>query len=123
QRAFSGNVRIQDLSIASAPDQQHSFALDLLTVAGNIDAPLDRWSPEALKARDGVLKFAALTYGNNTVNDFDASWKIDGHLLSADHFTAKMFAGSISDAPAFDLVTLAMPARDFRIQNIDMHQA
>jgi hypothetical protein len=34
-----------------------------------------------------------------------------------------MFEGQISDAPAFDLLTYAMPPRDFRITSIDMHQA
>lgn len=120
---FSGDIRIQDLSVASPSSQQRSFALDRLTVAANVESPLKRWRPEALKARDGILKFAGLTYGNNTVNDFDTSWQIDGHVLSTDHFIAKMFDGHISDAPAFDLLTYAMPPRDFQIKSIDMHKA
>ena len=120
---FDGDIRIQDLSVASSPSQQHSFALDDLTIAGKLESPLNRWKPEALKARGGVLKFAGLTYGSNGVNDFDASWQINGHVLSADHLSAKMFEGHVSDAPAFDLVTHAMPPRDFLIKSIDMHKA
>jgi hypothetical protein len=121
---FSGDIGIQNLSVASSsPSQDQSFALDGLIVAGNVESPLSRWTPGSVKAHDGLLKFAGLTYGNNTVNDFDASWQIDAHLLSTDHFSVKMFDGYISDAPAFDLLTHAMPPRDFSIKSIDMHQA
>jgi hypothetical protein len=120
---FSGDIRIQNLSVASSPSQEHSFALDRLTVAGNVESRLNRWMPEVLKVRHGLLKFAGLTYRNNTVNDFDASWQIDAQVLSTDHFSAKMFEGYISGAPAFDLLTYAMPPRDFGIKSIEMHRA
>ena len=120
---FSGDIGIQDLSVASSTSQEHSFALDRLNLAGSVELPLNRWMPEVLKAHRGLLKFAHLAYGNNTMNDFDASWQIDGHLLSTDHFSTKMFEGHISDAPALDLLTNAMPPRDFRIRSIDVHQA
>ena len=119
---FSGDIRIQDLSVASAPSQAHSFAVDRLTVAASVQSRLGRWAPEVLKARNGLLKFASAMYHNSAVNDFDASWQIEDHRLSADHLIAKIFDGQVSGAPAFDLITYAMPPRDFHIESIDMHQ-
>src|SRR5205085_9571424 len=83
---FSGNIRLQDLSIVSSSSAEHSFALDKLTIAGNVESPLSRWTPAALTVHDGILKFIGLTYGTNAVNDFDSTWQIDRHVLSTDHF-------------------------------------
>ncbi len=119
---FRGDIRLQDLSVRSPVGGKPAFALDRLTAAGSVESRLDRWAPAALKVRDGVVQWAALTYGNNAVNNFAASWRIDGQILKTDHCAAEIFAGHISGSPAWDLVTHAVPPCDLQIKSINMHE-
>lgn len=119
---FSGNVRLQDLAVRSPPDGKHAFTLDRLTTEGIIESRLDRWAPGTLKLRDGITRWAALTYGNNVLNNFDAAWRIDGQTLSIDRCETRIFGGRISGSPVLDLATHAMPPGDFQIKSIDMHE-
>src|SRR5712691_2300404 len=111
-RGFSGNIRLQDLSVRSPAGGKYAFALDRLTVAGSVESRLDRWAPATLKVRDGVTRWAALTYSNNALNNLDASWRIDGQMLMTDRCAAQIFDGHISGSPAWDLVTHAIPRCD-----------
>jgi hypothetical protein len=120
---FSGNVRLQDLSVHSPAGGKYAFALDRLTVAGSVESRLDRWAPAALKVRDGVMQWAALTYSNNALNNLDVSWRIDGQMLVTDRGTVRIFDGYISGSPAWDLVTHAMPRCDLQIKSINIHEA
>ncbi len=122
-RGFSGNVRLQDLSVRSPAGGKYAFALDRLTVAGSVESRLDRWEPAALKVRDGVMQWAALTYSNNALNNLDASLRIDGQMLVTDHGTVRIFDGYISGSPAWDLVTHTMPRCDLQIKSINIHEA
>ena len=105
---FSGTIRLQDLSVRSLASGKYAFALDRLTVAGSVESRLDRWAPAALKVRDGVMQWAALTYSNTALNNLDASWRIDGRMLTADHCAAQIFDGDLSGSSAWDLVTHAV---------------
>src|SRR5262249_41364596 len=118
---FRGNIRLQDLSVHSPVGGKYAFALDRLTVAGSVESPLDRWAPAALKVRDGVMQWVALTYSNNAVSNFTASWRIESQMLMADHCTAEIFAGNISGSLAWDLATYAMPPRSWQVKSINMH--
>jgi hypothetical protein len=120
---FSGNIRLRDLSVRSPASGKHAFALDRLTTAGSVESRLDRWAPATLKVRDGVMQWVALTYGNNALNNFDASWRIDSQMLMTDRCTVQIFAGHISGSLTWDLVTHAMPPCDFQIKSINMHEA
>jgi len=120
---FSGNIRLQDLSVRSPDGGKHAFALDRFTVAGSVESRLDRWAPAALKVRNGVMRWAALTYSNNALNNLDASWRIDGQMLMTDRCAAQIFDGHISGSPAWDLVTHAMPRCDFQLKSINIHEA
>lgn len=120
---FSGNIRLQDLSVRSPAGGKHAFALERLTVAGRVESRLDRWIPAALKVRDGMLQWAALTYSNKAVNNLDASWRIDGHMLMADRCAAQIFDGQASGFLAWDLVTQALPRCDFQMKSINIHEA
>jgi hypothetical protein len=118
-----GNIRLQDLSMYSPPGGEHVFSIDRLTAAGLVEAQLDRWTPAALKVSDGVVRWAASTYGNNTLNNLDAAGGVAGAILSASRCTAQLFDGQIDGALALDLVTRAMSRCDFQIKSINMHQA
>ena len=107
----------------AATGGQRAFALDRLTAAGNIESRLDRWAPAALKVRDGVMQWAALTYGSYALNNLDASWRIDGRMLMTDRCAAQIFDGRISGSLAWDLVTHAMPLCDFQMESINTHAA
>jgi hypothetical protein len=120
---FNGDIRLQDLSVHSPAGGNPAFALERLDVAGRVESRLDRWMPAALKVRDGVLQWAVLTYGNNAVNNLDASWRIDSHLLTADRCTAQIFGGHLSGALAWDLVAHALPRGDFQVKSISIHDA
>lgn len=120
---FSGNILLQDLSVRSPDGGKHAFALDRFTVAGSVESRLDRWAPAALKVRDGVMQWVALTYSNNALNNLDVSWRIDGQMLVTDRGTVQIFAGHISGSPAWDLVTHAMPRCDFQLKSINIHEA
>jgi hypothetical protein len=122
---FSGNIRLQDLSVSvrSPAGGKPAFTLERLTVAGRVESRLDRWIPATLKVRDGVMQWAALTYSNNAVNNLDMSWRIDNHILMADHCAAQIFGGHLSGSLAWDLITSALPRCDFQLKTINIHEA
>jgi hypothetical protein len=122
---FSGNIRLQDLSVSvrSPAGGKPAFTLERLTVAGRVESRLDRWIPATLKVRDGVMQWAALTYSNNAVNNLDMSWRIDNHMLMADHCAAQIFGGHLSGSLAWDLITSALPRCDFQLKSINIHEA
>jgi hypothetical protein len=120
---FSGDISLQDLSVHSPPAGKNPISVDKLAIAGTIETPIDRWEPASVKVRGGVTRWAALSYGNNAVTNFDAAWRIDSHLLSTDHVVAQIFDGRISGAPSIDLVTHATDRCDLQIKSIDVHKA
>jgi hypothetical protein len=120
---FTGSVRLQDLSVRSPAGGKRAFALERFTAAGSVESRLDRWAPATLKVRDGVTRWAALSYGNNALYDFAASWHIDGQRLVADHCTARLFGGHLSGSPTWDFVTGAVPRCDLQIERINVHEA
>ena len=120
---FSGDLNVQDLSVHSPPGAEHAITLDGLNLAGKVEAPLDRWAPASVKVDSGFTRWATLSYGDNAVMNFDASWRIDNHLLSTDHVAAQIFDGTITGAPSFDLVTHAIDHCDLQLKSIDVHKA
>ncbi len=120
---FNGNIGLHGLSIHSPLAGGHAFALQGLTWTAHIESPLARWTPAALKVREGLTQWASLTYGTNAVYNLDASWRIEGNMLTVNRFTARIFDGTISGSPALDLVTHEMPPTDFQIRSINAHQA
>ena len=120
---FSGDINMQDLSVHSPPGAEPAITLDGLTVAGRVETPLDRWAPASVKVDAGHTRWATLSYGDNAVTNFDASWRIDNHLLSTDHVAAQIFDGTITGAPSFDLVTHAIDHCDLQLKSIDVHKA
>ena len=121
--SFRGNIRLQNLSSHLPAGAKNAFSVDGLTTAASVESRLDRWEPAALKVHDGVTRWSGLTYGDNAVNNFDASWRIESQMLTADRLAAQIFDGHISGSPQWDLVTHAMPRCDFQIKSIDMHAA
>jgi hypothetical protein len=120
---FSGNIRLQDLSVHSPAGAKYAFALDRLTAAGSVEARLDRWAPAALKVRDGVMQWAALIYSNNALNSLAMSWRIDRQMLTTDRWAVQIFDGHLTGSPAWDLVTHAIPRCDLQIKSINIHEA
>jgi hypothetical protein len=119
---FIGSIRVQDLTGRSATGVNRSFELDRMRTAARIDSPL-RWDPSTLAAHDGELHWSAFKYGNNSVDDLDASWRIEDSLVIIDRMTAQMLAGRITGTPTLNLVTHAMPHCDLQISRVDMHAA
>ena len=122
-KGFSGEINLQDLSAHSPPGGAHAINVDRLTMAAKVDTPIDRWTLAAVKVSGGTTRWAALSYGDNAVTNFDASWRIDNHVLSTDHVSATIFDGTISGAPSFDLVTHAIDRCDLQLKRIDVHKA
>jgi hypothetical protein len=120
---FSGDVNLQDLSVHSPPGASNAITVDGLTLAGKVKTPLDRWAPASLKVQSGLTRWATLSYGDNAVTNFDASWRIDNQKLSADHVSAQIFDGTITGAPSVDLVTYAIDHCDLQLKRIDVHKA
>ncbi len=120
---FSGDINLQDLSVHSPPGAQHAITVDGLTVAGKVETPLDRWAPDSVKVQSGLTRWATLSYGDNAIANFDASWRIDNQKLSADHVGAQIFDGTIAGAPSVDLVTYAIDRCDLQLKGIDVHKA
>lgn len=120
---FSGDINLQDLSVHSPSTAQHPITVDGLTMAGRVETPLDRWAPAAVKVQGGLTRWATLSYGDNAVTNFDASWRIDNHVLSTDHVAAQIFDGTITGAPSIDLVTHAIDRCDLQLKRIDVHKA
>ena len=69
---FSGDLNLQDLSIHS-PTGPHAINVDRLTMAANLDAPIEPWTPASVRVNGGATRWAALSYGDNAVTNFDAS--------------------------------------------------
>lgn len=122
--SFSGIARIQNLNAGSAPDVgKHPFALERFTLTGAVESPLDHFDATGARVRDGRINFATLTYGNNSIRNFDASWHADGRMLACDLCTLEIFDGQVAGSPAFDLATHEMPPADLAVHHIDVHQA
>jgi hypothetical protein len=120
---FSGHIRLQDLSVRSPAGDKHAFALDRLTVAGSVESQLNPWAPSALKVLDGSMQWATLSYHNNAVNTLNASWRLNGQMLTIERVAAEIFDGHISGMLAWDLGTHAMPQCDVQLKSINMHAA
>jgi hypothetical protein len=120
---FSGDINVQDLSVHSPPGAEHAITLDGLNLAGKAVTPLDRWAPAAVKVEGGRIRWATLSYGDNAVTNFDASWRIDDQKLSAEHVAAQIFDGTITGAPSVNLVTYAIDHCDLQMKSIDVHKA
>jgi hypothetical protein len=120
---FSGDINVQDLSVHSPPGADHAITLDGLNLAGKAVTPLDRWAPAAVKVEGGRIRWATLSYGDNAVTNFDASWRIDDQKLSAEHVAAQIFDGTITGAPSVNLVTYAIDHCDLQMKSIDVHKA
>jgi hypothetical protein len=118
---FRGDINLRDLSVRSPPGSAHAINVDRLTMAAHVDSPSDR--PASVQVSGGVTRWASLSYGDNAVTNFDASWRIDNQVLSADHLVATLFDGTISGAPTFDLVTHAIDRCDLQIKSVDVHKA
>ncbi len=121
--SFRGNIRLHNLSSHLPAGAKNEFSVDRLTAAASVESRLDHWEPAALKVHDGVTRWSGLTYGDNAVSNFDASWQIESQMLTVDRLAAQIFDGNISGSPQWDLVTHAMPRCDFQIKSIDMHAA
>ena len=120
---FGGQLRLQDLSMRWPAEGDSALVLDRLTVAGLVDSRLDRWTPETLRVRQGMLRWASLSYGVQAVHNFETTWHIDGQKLLTEHCAAQLFDGHIKGSLTWDLGTHAMPRCDFRLKGIDMHKA
>ncbi len=120
---FKGDVSLQDMSVHSPPGGKHAMALDRLGIAGSIETPIDRWAPESVKVRGGVTRWTALSYGDNAVTNFDASWRIDNQMLTTEHVAAQIFDGTVSGAPSLDLMTHATTRCDLQIKSVNVHTA
>jgi dicarboxylate transporter DctA-like protein len=120
---FDGSIRLRDLSVRSTAAGEHAFAMDRLTVAGSVQSPIDRWAPAALKLSDGMMRLSSLTYGDNAVKDFEASWRVQGQTVVADHFAGRIFDGLVSGSPAWSFATNAITRCDLQIKGVDVHQA
>jgi hypothetical protein len=120
---LSGHIRLQDLRVRSPAGGKHRFALDRLTAAASVESQLHPWVPAALKVRDGVMQWAALSYNSNALNNLDASWRLDGQTLMIERFAAEIFDGHMSGLLAWDLGTHAMPRCDIQMKSINMHAA
>jgi hypothetical protein len=120
---FSGDINLHDLSVHSPPGAAHTITVDRLTLAGRVETPLDRWAPASVKVDSGQTRLATLSYGDNTVANFDASWRIDNQVLTTDHAVAEIFDGTIAGAPSFNLVTHAIDRCDLQLKRVDVHKA
>ena len=120
---FGGQLRLQDLSMRWLAEGDSALVLERLTVAGHVDSRLDRWTPETLRVRQGMLRWASLSYGTQALHNFETAWHIDGQKLLTERGTAQLFEGSIKGSLTWDLETHAMPQCDFQLKSIDMHKA
>jgi hypothetical protein len=120
---FSGTFRLHDLGVRAPVAGGHALVLDRLTASGSVESPLGRWAPAAVTVRDGVARWASLTYGDTVAHDLDASWHAAGGMLAADRLTVRVFGGRVSGSPVWDLARHAMPPSELRVESIDMHRA
>jgi hypothetical protein len=117
------NVRLQNLNAKSPAIGAHTFSLDRLSAMGIVQSPLEHWATPSAKIRSAVTKFAALTYGKNSISNFDATWHDDGRMIACERCALEIFGGSVSGSPAFDLVSHEMPNCDLEVRAIDVHRA
>jgi hypothetical protein len=120
---FNGQLRLQDLRVRLPVGGNPALVLDRLTVAGHVESRLDRWTLATLQVRQGVLHWAALSYGNQAVHNLKTDWRIDDQKLRTERGAAQIFGGHIRGSLTWDLATHAMPQCDFQLKNIDMHEA
>ena len=118
---FSGNIRLHNLSARSPAGGTHAFALDGLTAVGSVESQLRPWAPAALKVREGVLRWATLSYNDQALNRLDATWRLDGQTLMIERVAAEIFDGYMSGLLAWDLSTHAMPRCNVQLNSINMH--
>ncbi|MGH7898105.1 MAG: intermembrane phospholipid transport protein YdbH family protein, partial [Candidatus Binatia bacterium] len=119
--AFDGNVRLRDLNVHATGRQP--FALEQLTIGGKVASPIDRFTPAAVELRDFTARLSSLRYGDNALEDFEASWRVEGRTAVADRFGFRIFGGRVSGAPAWNFATNAITRCDLAIQSIDVHRA
>jgi hypothetical protein len=117
------NVRLQNLNAKSPAIGAHTFSLDRLGATGVVAFLLDHWTLTSAKVRSAVTKFAAFTYGENSISNFDATWHDDGRLIACERCALEIFGGRVSGSPAFDLVSHEMPNCDLEVRAIDVHRA
>jgi len=123
QKGFSGQLRVQDLSVRWPAGGNPALVLDRFTVAGHIESRLDRWMPATLQMRQGVLHWAALSYGTQTIHNLETAWHIDGQKLITERAAAQLFDGHIQGSLIWDFATHALPQCDFQLKSINMHKA
>jgi hypothetical protein len=117
------NVRLQNLNAKSPAIGAHTFSLDRLSAKGIVESPLEHWTPTSAKVHSAVTKFAAFTYGANSISNFDATWHDDGRMIACERCALEIFGGRVSGSPAFDLVSQEMPNCDLEVRAIDVHRA
>jgi hypothetical protein len=117
------NVRLQNLNAKSRAIGAHTFSLDRLSATGIVESPLDRWITTSAKVRGAVTRFAAFSYGENSISNFDAKWHDDGRTIACERCALEIFGGRMSGSPAFDLVNHEMPNCDLEVRSIDVHRA
>lgn len=120
---FSGQLRLRDLNVRWPVGDKTVVVLDRLTVAGYVESRLDRWAPAALRVRQGTLQWAALSYGNQAVYNFEADWRIEDQKLITERCAAQIFGGHVRGSFTWDLATHAMPQCEFQLKSINMHEA
>lgn len=123
QKGFNGKLRLQDLSLRWPVGGNSALVLDRFTVAGHVESRLDRWTPETLQVRQGMLHWAALSYSTQTLHNLEMAWYIDGQKLRTERSTAQLFDGYIQGSLTWDLVTHTLPQCDLQFKSINMHKA
>lgn len=119
---FSGQLRLQDLSVRWSIGENSAVVLDRLTLAGHVESRLDRWTPATLQVRQGMLHWAALSYGTQAVDNLETAWSVDSQRLITERSVAKLFDGHIRGSLTWDLATHAIPQCDFQLTSLDMHK-
>jgi dicarboxylate transporter DctA-like protein len=115
------NVRLQDLNAKSRATGAHTFSLDRLSAAGIVESRREKWA--SAKVRSAVTRFAAFTYGTNSISNLDATWHDDGRVIECERCALEIFGGTVSGSPAFDLVSHEIRPCDLEVRAIDVHRA
>ncbi|HYL60272.1 MAG TPA: hypothetical protein VEU51_15495, partial [Candidatus Acidoferrales bacterium] len=116
-------VKLNDLAVQSPGGGKHAMGLELLDLSGTLDAPIGPNPLAGLAVHDGLTRCTALSIRENRVNNLDVAWQLDGPKLALGRFSAEVFDGTLTGAPAFDLATHQMANGDFQIKSIDVHKA
>jgi hypothetical protein len=122
EMGFSGQLRLQDLTVRWSLGENSAIVLDRLTVAGHVVSRLDRWTPATLQVRQGTLHWAALSYGTQAVDNLETAWSIDGQKLITERSVAQLFDGHIRGSLTWDVTTHAIPQCDFQLTSMNMHK-